>query len=564
MTCVVAIYSLDGALAGTGTIVSETFVLSCAHVVNAGLRRKLNATERPRVGDRLLLRFAGAPGQLRFAEVAPGSYAWSPPPASGAAGADLCLLSLSEPIPVGAEVGRINPAIIKSDLIVTAIGYPSDWNKQKNQPQLDFARALILGRDGYLWLMRADQGAWIAALNENKRSAGLIYNGFSGGPVLADDSILGLIVEARQNVKEATAYFIPAYAFPAEILELQRAARSRDTNRRKLEVIYESGPVILNKEHLCTLSIFYDHVLLPYIGDRETFLEFRRERDSYKLSSVAVSFWTDLGDILPDIVGEDRKHFRANDIPMRWDQVHTELFQAGALGRLGPPEHAPDDHIFESPERFEAVAARFDSLDLVFITGFKKRRPDLVFIPASHVFHLLRDDLSSPGIFLPRNRRWREIAKAVMAHAAITYMLPKLSSMPLQEILRIRSAVSDTREGFAMYLQELTAQVDDAIKSGETLPAVTRYSETVVEARLIPAYREYIRQIEDVSTVGGHFTSGMVEVSAALPNERLTNEILKALGISSIGAIVSRATNLTNRNQAFQFMRTIERGRYNI
>ena len=87
-----------------------------------------------------------------------------------------------------------------------------------------------------------------------------------------------------------------------------------------------------------------------------------------------------------------------------------------------------------------------------------------------------------------------------------------------------------------MYLQELTAQVDEAIESGESFEDVTRYSETTVEARLIPAYREYIRQIESDPIVGGHITKGAVAVSAAL----------------------NRAAKFTNRNQAFQFMRDIE------
>jgi hypothetical protein len=133
--------------------------------------------------------------------------------------------------------------------------------------------------------------------------------------------------------------------------------------------------------------------------------------------------------------------------------------------------------------------------------------------------------------------------------------------MPLAEVLRIRRKVSDTREGFSMYLQELTAQVDEAIKSGESVEDVTRFSETVVEARLIPSYREFMRQIEDISIAGDPITRGVIEVSAALPDERVTNGVLKALGMSSVSAVVNRAAKLTNRGQAFQFMQEIERDR---
>jgi hypothetical protein len=583
MSCVAAIYSLGGKLAGSGTIISENRILTCAHVVNAGLVRKLNATERPHAGDRVAIRFSGAPGQLRFAEVAPDAFAWSPPPANRAVGADLCMLSLSETIPVGASAGRISRSGLRAGVSAIASGYPGDWNEHKDQPQLDIAQAVILGRDGYLWLMRADQGAWIATLNENKRSAGLIYGGFSGGPVQVDDSILGLIVEARQKVKEATAYLIPAYAFPAEIFELQRTSRPGGSRRRELEVTYDSGPIILNKEHLCTLSIFYDRIMLPYVGERDTFIEFTRpkgSKGSYKLAGVSfMHLVTNLGNEFSEFLSpsDDLKKFIADEIPNRWDQAYTELFQAGALARLGPPEDQVDyDEVFKSPEAFESVAARFKILDLVLSSTWDGRSwsgnqeeknvgpHDVLYLPTSHVHHLLRTDLRSPGIFLPRNRRWREISKAIMAHAAITYLLPKLSSIPLPEVLRIRGEVSDTREGFSMYLQELTAQVDEAIKSGENFEDVTRYSETVVEARLIPAYREYKRQIEDVSIAGDHVTSGAVEVSAALPDERVTNGILRALGMSDVSAVVNRAARLTNRSQAFQFMQEIERGQFRV
>jgi hypothetical protein len=198
-----------------------------------------------------------------------------------------------------------------------------------------------------------------------------------------------------------------------------------------------------------------------------------------------------VGDELRDIAGRGDGRGRsivADDIPKLWDKAHTKLFEAGVLARVGPPPELAGGEIIDFLEASETVAARFEDLDLVLhstwdgrsIDGKQNKNVgphDVIYLPTSHVQHLLRDDLTSPGIFLPRNHRWRKIAKAVMAHAAITYLLPKLSSMPLQEILRIREAVSDTREGFSMYLQELTAKVDDAIKSGEDFQAVPRSSQ---------------------------------------------------------------------------------------
>jgi tetratricopeptide (TPR) repeat protein len=218
MSCIISAHELGGKLAGTGVIVAEDLVLTCAHVVNIALRRRGEEQARPAGDQEIEIRFAGAPKTKLRATIDAGPDAWSGPPASRAKGADLCLLQLRGILPEGTSVGRLIPVPFEAEFNVRASGYPADWNNRASEPQLDIAMAKVLGADGYLWLLRADQGAWTAAIATGKRSAGLVYSGFSGGPLQAGDAVVGLVVEARTDVRQATAYAIPAYHFPSRIL----------------------------------------------------------------------------------------------------------------------------------------------------------------------------------------------------------------------------------------------------------------------------------------------------------------------------------------------------------
>jgi tetratricopeptide (TPR) repeat protein len=226
MTCVVSVHSLRGKLAGAGVIVAHDLVLTCAHVVNRALRRADGTQTRPADDCDFEIRFESAPGVTRRARIEAAPDAWSAPPASRAPGADLCILKLREPLPEGVNIGRLADLRFEHGLDVFASGYPADWNDATSVPQLDIAPAKVLGTAGHLWLLRADPGAWAAAIATGRRSAGLVYSGFSGGPVQAGSAVVGLVAEARKDVRQATAYAVPVRHFPARILPLRAGHRA--------------------------------------------------------------------------------------------------------------------------------------------------------------------------------------------------------------------------------------------------------------------------------------------------------------------------------------------------
>jgi hypothetical protein len=181
----------------------------------------------PPADRELEVRFAGAPKAKLLATVDVGLDAWAAPPAGRAGGADLCLLKLREQLPAGASVGQVKPTHFESEFDVRVSGYPADWNDRAATPQLDVAVAKVLAIDGYQWLLRADAGAWAATIATRKRSAGLVYKGFSGGPVQAGGAVVGMVAEARKDVSQATAYAIPAHYFPPRILRTLKSPEGR-------------------------------------------------------------------------------------------------------------------------------------------------------------------------------------------------------------------------------------------------------------------------------------------------------------------------------------------------
>ncbi len=235
MSGVVSIHDDRDELAGTGVLVTDDLVLTCAHVVNVALGRDPERSDRPEKDSFVTIRFNDAPGCSRKATIdsAPNADsanfadsvkdAWSAPPAQRAKGADICVLRLTKKPPTGATPARIHKHYFATDFPARASGYPDDWNKAAPSPQLDIGQCVVLGTEGHLWQIGADFGSKMAAVLTKSRSAGMIYSGFSGGPLEKHEYLVGLIALARKDPREARAYAIPAVNFPAYVLLAARA-----------------------------------------------------------------------------------------------------------------------------------------------------------------------------------------------------------------------------------------------------------------------------------------------------------------------------------------------------
>jgi hypothetical protein len=168
-------------------------------------------------------------------------------------------------------------------------------------------------------------------------------------------------------------------------------------------------------------------------------------------------------------------------------------------------------------------------------------------------------------VFLPSaSRRPREILKLFQAQAIFRLLLPRIAGdLPAEELLRIRAKVSDTREGFAMHLQSLSADVQKALQADVPLPEVAQAARDVVETKLVPDYAEFRRQLaaKDQKFWGRILDplGKILAIDAAPWTPKFWGAFLGALGSAfGIGAEAD-ADNLSNRQQAFHFMRILEK-----
>lgn len=203
---------------GAGIVVASKLVLTCAHVVNKALGRSKDAKGRP--SGTLKLRFH-APAIEVSARVDDPDDAWSDPPAGHTRNSDLCVLRFEHEDDtsyaiLSASLDLLTPSPRK----FRAAGYPPGW-------AVDFANGMIVGRDQHgLYLLRPDassQATYSTAIREGwftseERAAGLIHEGFSGGPVEVDGVVVGLLAGARSAISDVTAYMIPVSAFPNSIV----------------------------------------------------------------------------------------------------------------------------------------------------------------------------------------------------------------------------------------------------------------------------------------------------------------------------------------------------------
>jgi hypothetical protein len=213
----VAILGKDGNPVGAGLIIDDDLVLTCAHVVNTALGHDKYRKARPDEG--VEVRVHGSPGKVNAA-IDSASDAWSPPPPS-TKGGDLCVLRLPPKTYVGKGLVKLREYAQPQNEAFRAVGYPADWKKGEDKENTDGARGYIVSRaaDGlYLLRSEADSLPERRFFSEDKRPAGVIYEGFSGAPVESRGAVVGLLTMAR-TPEDRTAYMIPASWFPKRFRE---------------------------------------------------------------------------------------------------------------------------------------------------------------------------------------------------------------------------------------------------------------------------------------------------------------------------------------------------------
>jgi nucleoside-triphosphatase THEP1 len=158
-----------------------------------------------------------------------GGDAWKPVSREPIPDADFCLLEIHGDLPAGAaEI----PLARSRDLIKRTFasgGFPNGWD-------FDPCYGIVVSEYQGRFVLRPDptktpslqlyRQKMIGANSE--RPAGVIYRGFSGGPVEIDGAVVGMIVEARDVVRDVTAYMMPSSCFPERLMSRARHIAPED------------------------------------------------------------------------------------------------------------------------------------------------------------------------------------------------------------------------------------------------------------------------------------------------------------------------------------------------
>lgn len=209
-TCEVGVLRDDKTCVGSGLQLDDRRILTCAHVVNTALGRAKEATGRPNGVLKILPHFQKDPVTARIQQ---GNDSWSDPPATRASGADLCVLELSEPLPLPAQPILIRAFANPIGHQFRAVGHPQGWDA-------DVSQGIVAAWDTFgLLLLRENVKESQTGFLNKPATVGLIRDGFSGAPVEVEGVVAGLVAQARPT-SERTAYMIPASSFPPSVQSL--------------------------------------------------------------------------------------------------------------------------------------------------------------------------------------------------------------------------------------------------------------------------------------------------------------------------------------------------------
>lgn len=324
-----------------------------------------------------------------------------------------------------------------------------------------------------------------------------------------------------------------------------------------MAVVYSSGLHIQDQGELCSLAVAYDKVYLP-ASTPETASEgviFRKESETstrLKLVITAIRGWT----------FEDKatgQTVEAEAFIEAWNTENKVLYEEGVLERLSPPPKGDHAHTMS------LVGSYLDELTSPILRmPYLVQNEEHLYLWQDQLDHLLRTDIEVPRIFTSRESAFsRELMKALVTLPAFSYTIPALASMPPDRLLEVRRRTASNREGFNFFVQQLTADVEDRIQSGDTIDEVAKYAASVVETRVVPQYGEFVRQL--TADRAGFWngvldsTGKLFEIDAAPWTPKFWGDLLKAFGFTILGDAERKKSELSNRVQAFKFLNSAER-----
>jgi len=194
---IVRIFATEGGVVGTGFLVGETTVLTCAHVITTALGITHDAPTAPEMSISLDFPLI-ATGYKLTAQV----IFWQSVQADG--GGDIAVLHLKNPLPEGTRIARLVTADDLWDHIFRAFGFP------RSHDQGVWASGKLRAREATGWVQ----------IEDVKITGTRVQQGFSGSAVWDEqlDGVVGMVVAADEDTSKI-AYIIPSTvlvkAYPA-------------------------------------------------------------------------------------------------------------------------------------------------------------------------------------------------------------------------------------------------------------------------------------------------------------------------------------------------------------
>lgn len=330
-------------------------------------------------------------------------------------------------------------------------------------------------------------------------------------------------------------------------------------------IVYNSGIIIRDPFYLSTLCVFYDQISLPACDSdsSDATLIFTRRIDSkldYSFKEFGVYTAVKVSE------SDSLKTLTLGEFVSEWETRNRVLFDNDVLIRVAKPKIDPildwdfDDLRWSA---FNSFLCDIPDKILYEEDPIKKEGLERIAIWRDHASHLLRKDISDPVIFITQEKAHnREIMKSLLAHSAFSILLPQLSDLHPDQILEVREKVAGNREGFSMDLQALSAEVESRINQGDSLADVAQYAKSVAETKFVPLYMEFRRQLS--AERAGFWASVLdkaskiAEIDVAPWTPKFYGELLKSLGFTGLTAIKEGKDKLSNKRQAFNFIRKID------
>ena len=196
---IAAIGPRDGPVpAGAGFLVTDRHVLTCAHVVNVCTGVQARSLVKPT--QKVKVAFLADASVELLASVNRVEH-WLPPLPSGAKTAsDMAILTLEKPAPAGTAKAPMRERNSLEGRSFSVVGFPSGWSNGQGQSG-------IVGEPNLI-------GRYELLEGNDKRP--FVRPGFSGSPVRCESrtskgvvGVVGMVVAARAEEQEKTAYMIP-------------------------------------------------------------------------------------------------------------------------------------------------------------------------------------------------------------------------------------------------------------------------------------------------------------------------------------------------------------------